>query len=72
MIIRLLTKKHNLDLLILNRNSTFINANIDTQFQSWRLKPFQIWRISILNQVEAKAKAKDKLPICSTQKYYSW
>jgi 16S rRNA G966 N2-methylase RsmD len=56
-----------LDLLILNPEiQAFINANIDTRISILALKknPFQDMEwISILNQVEAKAKAKDKLPI---------
>jgi spermidine synthase len=56
-----------LDLTILNPEiQSFINANIDKRISTLALQknpfPDREW-ISILNQIEAKAKAKDKLPI---------
>lgn len=56
-----------MDLTILNPEiQSFINANIDKRISALALQknpfPDREW-ISILNQIEAKAKAKDKLPI---------
>jgi hypothetical protein len=59
MIIRLLTKTYNFDLMILN-SITFINSNIDLRISRLALKknpfPDMEW-ISILNQIEAKSKS---------------
>ena len=61
-----------MDLTLLNPNiQEFINANIDVKITKLALQknPFpNVDWISVLNQIEAKTKAKDKLPTWFTTK----